>query len=89
MGFLIGKVLVLVPGSNAHSLNLDVGGASEVDETEHSEVQLALLLHVHEDRQLQSEEEVSRSPGIFFPPANKAPITIYFILICSTSSMLV
>ena len=67
---------------------LDVGGASEVDETEHSEVQLALLLHVHEDRQLQSEEEVSRSPGIFFPPANKAPITIYFILICSTSSML-
>ena len=64
MGFLIGKVLVLVPGSNAHSLNLDVGGASEVDEAEHCEVQPALLLHVHEDRQLQGEKEVSRPPGI-------------------------
>ena len=39
------------------------GGAAEVDEAEHCEVQPALLLHVHEDRQLSSEEEVSRSPG--------------------------
>ena len=39
------------------------GGAAEIDEEEHCEVQSALLLHVHEDRQLSSEEEVSRSPG--------------------------
>ena len=41
------------------------GGAAEVDEEEHREVQPALLLHVHEDRQLSSEEEVSRSAGDF------------------------
>ena len=41
------------------------GGAAEVDEEEHCEVQPALLLHVHEDRQLSSEEEVSGSPGNF------------------------
>ena len=41
------------------------GGAAEVDEEEHCEVQPALLLHVHEDRQLSSEEEVSGSAGNF------------------------
>ena len=41
------------------------GGAAEVDEEEHCEVQSALLLHVHEDRQLSSEEEVSGSAGDF------------------------
>ena len=45
--------------------SLDLGGASEVDEEEHCEVQPALLLHVHEDRQLQGEEEVPWPPGIF------------------------
>ena len=56
------------------------GGAAEVDEEEHCEVQPALLLHVHEDRQLQGEEEVSRPPGISLPfPCNDP------LLICSTS----
>ena len=41
------------------------GGAAKVDEEEHCEVQPALLLHVHEDRQLSSEEEVSGSAGNF------------------------
>ena len=57
----------ICPRSNAHPLML--GGAPEVDETEHCEVQPALLLHVHEDGQLQGEEEVSRPPGINFPTA--------------------
>ena len=45
--------------------SLDLGGASEVDEEKHCEVQPALLLHVHEDRQLSSQEEVSGSAGNF------------------------
>ena len=50
-----------------HCSPLDLGGASEVDAAEHREVQPALLLHVHEDGQLQGEEEVSRPPGISLP----------------------
>ena len=54
-----------------HCSPLDLGGASEVDAAEHREVQPALLLHVHEDGQLQGEEEVSRPPGISLPPAKQ------------------
>ena len=64
MGFLIGKVLALISVLIPINVYLDVGGASEVDEAEHCEVQPALLLHVHEDCQLQGEKEVSRPPGI-------------------------
>ena len=63
-----------------HCSPLDLGGASEVDAAEHREVQPALLLHVHEDGQLQGEEEVSRPPGIFLPLQGNDPL-----LICSTS----
>ena len=52
--------------SSFHCSPLDLGGASEVDAAEHREVQPALLLHVHEDGQLPSEEKVSRPSGISY-----------------------
>ena len=66
------------------SIYPDPGGAPEVDEAEHCEVQPALLLHVHEDRQLQGEEEVSRPSGISHSTA-KRPSYLNWYLIGSTS----
>ena len=68
------------------SIYPDPGGAPEVDEAEHCEVQPALLLHVHEDRQLQGEEEVSRPSGISHSTA-KRPSYLNWYLIGSTSLM--
>ena len=62
------------------------GGAAEVDEAEHREVQPALLLHVHEDCKLSSEEEVSGSTGNF--PIELFNFDLYKVVIFLLSSLI-